>query len=95
MILADIRMPEMDGLQFLRFLSESGNDIPVIILTGYNDFEYARTALRYGAYDYLLKPIQESQIKETLAGLLPKNISRLGNASIHSFAPALSSMNLN
>lgn len=67
LILADIRMPEMDGLQFLRFLSESGNDIPVIILTGYNDFEYARTALRYGAYDYLLKPIQESQIKETLA----------------------------
>ncbi len=56
LIITDINMPVMDGLQFMEWLSRYHPDIKVIILTGYRDFEYARRALRYGAVEFLLKP---------------------------------------
>lgn len=61
LILLDVAMPAMNGLEFLKRLQaigESGRDIPyVIVLSGYSDFEYARTAMRYGAIGYLTKPL--------------------------------------
>lgn len=56
LIITDINMPVMDGLQFMEWLSHMHPDIKVIILTGYRDFEYAQRALRYGAVEFLLKP---------------------------------------
>ncbi|MCM3781371.1 response regulator [Neobacillus mesonae] len=56
LIITDINMPVMDGLQFMEWLSRFHPDIKVIILTGYRDFEYAQRALRYGAVEFLLKP---------------------------------------
>ncbi|WP_042201114.1 response regulator transcription factor [Paenibacillus camerounensis] len=56
LIITDINMPVMDGLQFMEWLSRTHPDIKVIILTGYRDFEYAQRALRYGAVEFLLKP---------------------------------------
>ncbi|ASA24879.1 response regulator transcription factor [Paenibacillus donghaensis] len=56
LIITDINMPVMDGLQLMEWLSRAHPEIRVIILTGYRDFEYAQRALRYGAVEFLLKP---------------------------------------
>ncbi|WNS42349.1 response regulator [Paenibacillus sp. MMS20-IR301] len=56
LIITDINMPAMDGLQLMEWLSRAYPEIRVIILTGYRDFEYAQRALRYGAVEFLLKP---------------------------------------
>ncbi|KQX45729.1 response regulator transcription factor [Paenibacillus sp. Root444D2] len=56
-IITDIRMPEMDGLTLTARIREMHADIPIIIVSGYSDFEYAQQAIRYRVCDYLLKPI--------------------------------------
>ncbi|WP_418040502.1 response regulator transcription factor [Paenibacillus xylanilyticus] len=56
LIITDINMPVMDGLDLAERIHESGRDIMIIILTGYREFEYAQRAIRYGAIEFLLKP---------------------------------------
>ena len=56
-IISDIRMPGMDGLEVIRRLINDYPRIQAVMLSGYNDFEYARTALKFGAKEYLLKPV--------------------------------------
>lgn len=63
-IITDIRMPFMDGLEFMAKLKEEGLDSRIIVLSGYGEFEYARAALENGAVSYLLKPIQNEQLIE-------------------------------
>ncbi|CAI6083328.1 response regulator [Cohnella sp. JJ-181] len=60
----DIRMPEIGGLDILKRLKASYPAMHVVIISGYDDFEYARQALQYGASDYLLKPADRVQLKE-------------------------------
>jgi two-component system, response regulator YesN len=62
-VITDIRMPEVDGLQFINQAKKLHNNIKFIIISGYQDFEYARTALRLGVQDYLLKPVDNTQLK--------------------------------
>jgi DNA-binding NtrC family response regulator len=57
-IVSDIRMPEMDGITLLDHLQQIVPDTPVIMLTAYGTVENAVTAMRKGAWDYLLKPVQ-------------------------------------
>ncbi|MGO4109867.1 response regulator [Paenibacillus sp. YAF4_2] len=66
LILTDIRMPLMDGLGFMEWLKSSGQQAKVIVLSGYGDFEYSRTAFKLDAYDYLLKPVQEAELLTVL-----------------------------
>ncbi|WP_379128011.1 response regulator [Paenibacillus sp. sgz500958] len=62
-IITDIRMPVMDGITLLERLSADKNESPaVIILSGYDDFEYAKSAIRYRVKDYLLKPIRRDEL---------------------------------
>lgn len=56
-IITDIRMPVMDGLSLVENMSEDYPDIKILILSGYEDFEYARQAFTHGVSDYLLKPV--------------------------------------
>lgn len=65
-ILTDIRMPFMDGLEFMEKLRGSGLNSSIIVLSGYEDFSYVRTALQFGAADYLLKPIDNQQLIDTV-----------------------------
>lgn len=68
-VITDIRMPVMDGLELIRRCHEA--DIPArfILLTGYGEFEYAKSAMHYGVRHYLLKPTDETQIIQALLEL--------------------------
>ena len=79
-IIADIRMPKMDGLEMLKALRENGSEASVIILTSYSSFEYARTALRLGAVDFLLKPYHDGEL-EAAIGRLREEIDERKKAS--------------
>ncbi|MCE5188749.1 MAG: response regulator [Eubacteriales bacterium] len=57
-VLTDIQMPCKNGLTLLKAVTEEKLQTVVICITGYSDFDYVRTALRYQAFDYLLKPVQ-------------------------------------
>lgn len=65
-IILDIKMPEMDGLALLEKIRKQNIGSKVIILTAYNDFEYARTALKHSVLDYLLKPVKRSDLLKVL-----------------------------
>jgi two-component system, response regulator YesN len=69
LIITDIRMGGMDGLTFISRVRQVSDDVPIIILSGHSDFEYARTAMRYKITDYLLKPINRVELSETLTKL--------------------------
>ena len=62
LIITDLKMPVMDGLEMLRQLRERGNNAFVIILTAYDSFAYAQAALRLGAVDFLLKPFHDGEL---------------------------------
>lgn len=66
LIFTDIRMPFVDGIEMLRKLNESGNTIPVIFASSYDEFEYARQGLILGAFDYLLKPVDKKKLEDVL-----------------------------
>ncbi|MEW5320811.1 response regulator [Geobacillus thermoleovorans] len=67
LVLTDIRMPVMNGIDFLKALSENFYNPKVILLSGYDEFKYAREGLRYNAFDYILKPIDYYQLEECIA----------------------------
>lgn len=63
LVLLDIRMPKMYGTDIIRIARENGYRGKFIILSGYSDFAYAQTAIRYGASFYLTKPIEEDELQ--------------------------------
>jgi two-component system response regulator YesN len=65
-IITDIKMPGMDGLALMERVRQRNLNTKVIVISGYSDFSYAQKALRCGAYDYVLKPIQETQLLEVI-----------------------------
>lgn len=67
LIISDIRMPGMTGIEMISKLREEGVRSQVIFLTGYADFTYAQQAIKNSALDYLLKPISVEELEETLA----------------------------
>jgi EAL domain-containing protein (putative c-di-GMP-specific phosphodiesterase class I)/ActR/RegA family two-component response regulator len=66
-IVSDIAMPTMDGIQFLRKVRRSDLDVPVILLTGSPQIETAIEALEHGALRYLVKPVEPAQLKSVVA----------------------------
>lgn len=70
LVITDIRMPRMNGLDLLSALKEY--PVHVVILSGYGFFEYAQTAIKFGAFDYLLKPVKPPEIMNLLQRLKEK-----------------------
>lgn len=66
-ILADIKMPKMDGIQLLSEIRMQSYDCIFIIVSGYDSFEYAQSALHLGAFSYLLKPVTDRDLENTLS----------------------------
>ncbi|WP_219838487.1 response regulator [Paenibacillus sp. R14(2021)] len=65
-VFTDIEMPVMDGLQFIECMNRRGGNESIIIMSAYSHFEYAQRAIQLGAMDYLLKPIEEERVNQTL-----------------------------
>ena len=70
LIITDIRMPQCDGIELASYLKKNHPSVKVIIISGYNDFSYAQSAIRYGVVDYLLKPVTAKSLFESLQKLL-------------------------
>lgn len=65
-VLSDIRMPVMDGLTFIGELRKRGSSAEILLLTGYQEFEYARQAIKYNVRDYISKPIHYKELENTI-----------------------------
>ncbi|MBP3965519.1 response regulator [Paenibacillus lignilyticus] len=66
LIITDIKMPYMDGLRFIELVKEKLPGIRCLILSGYNDFEYARKAIQFGVDDYMIKPVDLQELSKLL-----------------------------
>lgn len=71
-VITDIRMPVLDGLELIERSQKQNPKTSFIILSGYGDFRYAQQAVRYGIHDFLLKPVDEEELADTLSRLHPK-----------------------
>lgn len=70
LVITDIRMPQCDGLEVAAYLQRNHPDVKIIIISGFDDFSYAQSAIQYGVKDYLLKPIKLETLSESLHKLL-------------------------
>ena len=72
LIISDIRMPKCDGIELLQRLRDQGENVQVIFLTAFDEFSYARDALRLLAADYILKPFEDGELENSVRHILPK-----------------------
>lgn len=63
LVITDIKMPYISGLQLAERISQEYSDIKVVILTAYEDFDYAREGIRIGIADYIVKPIHREELR--------------------------------
>lgn len=68
-LIIDIRMPFMDGLELCKLVKKELPNIKILILSGYDEFDYAKEAIRLGVTEYLLKPISSGKLQEALNGV--------------------------
>lgn len=66
LVMLDMQMPVMGGMELLKVIEQEYPQLPVIIISGYNDFEYTRQAIRSSALDYLLKPVDRQELNLAL-----------------------------
>jgi len=71
-VLTDIRLPDSDGLQILKYIKEASLDVSVILMTGYTDIKTAVNAMKLGAFDYVGKPINPDEILHIIGLALNK-----------------------
>jgi len=69
LLITDIRMPQMNGIELLRHIRGLYPDLPVLIISGHEDFTYAKDAMRYNAADYILKPVDRIELSQFLLDL--------------------------
>ena len=67
LLLTDVKMPYMNGLELSAHVKENYPEVEIVIFSGYNDFSYAREALRYGVVDYVLKPVDPEEFHKTMS----------------------------
>ncbi len=72
LLLTDIRMPVLGGLELIERIRSTNPDLRVVIISGYSEFEYARRAIELGVDEYLLKPVDTDHLRGTLERILIK-----------------------
>ena len=70
LVLLDIKMPKLDGLEVLKRIKGNGMSTPVLVLTAYQSVELAKEAIKLGALDYLPKPFDRDHLLRTVRGIL-------------------------
>ena len=70
LILCDIRMPKVNGIEYIDFLKEQAPGIPVVVITGYPDTEMAVGLLKKGVNDYLVKPVESEKLMKVVNKLV-------------------------
>lgn len=83
LVLVDIKMPGMTGLELIRAVREEGIFSHFVILTGYSDFEFAKTAIHLGVTEYLLKPIDEDELQQCVSKIRRKLEKEDGERRYH------------
>jgi DNA-binding NtrC family response regulator len=76
LVISDLRMPECDGLNFLESLRQSGNSVPVIILTAYGEVDTYLAAMNAGATEYLNKPMESDELLRIVRSCLHSRAHR-------------------
>src|ERR1700749_1202607 len=72
-VLCDIKMPKLDGIEFLQKAGESNSDIPIIMISGHGNIETAVEAVKKGAYDFISKPPDLNRLLITIRNAMEKN----------------------
>jgi DNA-binding response OmpR family regulator len=70
LVLLDLRMPGLDGMEVLRRLRDAGDDVPVVIITAHGSLPDVVATIRLGAADFLPKPVTPANLREVVAGVL-------------------------
>jgi len=70
LILCDIRMPKVNGIECIDFLRQEAPSIPIVVVTGYPDTEMATKLMKKGVKDYLVKPVERQKLLETVEQLV-------------------------
>ena len=86
LILSDLRLPDKDGIDLLKWLGEHGLQIPLIIMTGYADIQSAVQAMKLGACDYIAKPVNPDELLKKIGEALNASSSAL-KQMMHSSRP--------
>ena len=95
LLLTDIRMPFMDGTELLKEIKERKIDVSVIFVSSYDDFEYVRQGIVYGAVDYILKPVDSENLKSALRRVRKKLESKKPSSTLsQEVLKALESINI-
>jgi DNA-binding NtrC family response regulator len=76
-VILDVRMPEMNGVQVLAEIRKIDPEIEVIIMTGYASVDTAKEIMKIGAYDYLLKPYAITELVEKIEAAFDRKVARL------------------
>src|SRR5215510_1302057 len=80
-VILDIKMPEMDGLEVLRRVKKADPSIEVVMITAYASLETVKNALTHGAFEYLIKPFSRQDLEETARRALARRQTELGTRS--------------
>lgn len=88
-VITDINMPIVSGVELMSYLHQNHPDVFVVVISGYDDFNYARSAIQYGAEDYLLKPPEKRELQAALQKLSDKIVARRYQQRHQAFSDAM------
>lgn len=94
-IISDIQMPGLSGLELAQYVKDYALDTAVILLTGFSDFTYAQQAIRNEVFDYMLKPLRPGDILDTVSGVMKRlEAKRYQEKIVHQYETEAESVNL-
>jgi two-component system, NtrC family, response regulator HydG len=83
LVISDLKMPVMDGVQMLRQIRQLGHDLPVILMTAYGTVSSAVEAMKHGAFDYIQKPFEADEIELLVQRAIQDRHLRTENEALH------------
>lgn len=78
LLITDIRMPKVSGMDLCRYIAENNLPVKVILLSGYGEFQYAQQAIRYGVSEYLLKPVVREDLEKAILRVIKNSPDKTG-----------------